>query len=258
MNDKHEERLSEHWVQSCGESLKYVLRSPNNARLHEKPLLLITVGADWKTPLLTKPYRTTADGFLANGHYALSFDIPCHGERVEPYGEGINGFRNAWQAGDDPFERFVRDATAVIDDCIRLGFAFPGKIVICGASRGAYLAFRLLVADSRVACAAGFAPVTDWRALNEFDSIKERPDVEALKLHNYVDRLSGKRLFIGIGNDDSRVSTLSCCKLYTELTEHNLSRGYPESLVEFYCTDDRGHTMGDYWYDKGTTFLLNG
>ncbi|MEF3307718.1 hypothetical protein PV433_02250 [Paenibacillus sp. GYB004] len=33
--------------------------------------------------------------------------------------------------------------------------------------------------------------------------------------------------------------------------------GYPESLVEFYCTDDPGHTMGYHWYDKGTKFLLN-
>jgi hypothetical protein len=32
--------------------------------------------------------------------------------------------------------------------------------------------------------------------------------------------------------------------------------GYPESLVEFYCTDDPGRTMGRHWYDKGTKFLL--
>lgn len=257
MSEERKELLSEHWVQSRGESLKYVLRSPESSRVHEEPQLLITVGADWKTHLLTEPYRATADGFLANGHYALSFDIPCHGERIDPYGEGIHGFRNAWLAEDDPFERFVRDAMAVIDDCIRLGIASPGKIAVCGASRGAYMALRLLAADSRVVRGAGFAPVTDWRYLSEFDSIKDTEGVEALKLHRYAESLAGKPLFLAIGNRDIRVSTLSCCKLYTELTEHNLACGHPESLVEFYCTDDPGHTMGGHWYDKGTKFLLN-
>lgn len=256
MSDVHKELLSEHLVQSGGESLLYTLRRPENPRIHEEPLLLITVGADWKTHLLTEPYRATADGFLANGHYALSFDIPCHGERIEPYGEGIHGFRNAWMAGDDPFDRFVRDAMAVIDDCIRLGFAIPGKIAVCGASRGAYMALRLLAADPRVVRAAGFAPVTDWRYLSEFGPIKHAEEVEALRLHRYVEQLAGKPLFLAIGNRDERVSTLSCCKLYTELADHNLKCGYPGSLIEFYCTDDPGHTMGGHWYDKGTQFLL--
>lgn len=257
MNEENLELISEHVIQSCGESLKYVLRRPGGPRIHAAPQLLITVGADWRTHLLTEPYRTTADGFLANGHYALSFDIPCHGERIEPYGEGISGFCNALRSGDDPFERFVRDAMAVIDDCIRSGFATPGKIAVCGASRGAYLAFRLLVADSRVTRAAGFAPVTDWRYLSEFEAIKDTEAVEALKLHRYIESLAGKPLFFAIGNRDVRVSTLSCCKLYTELTECNLACGHPESLVEFYCTDDPGHTMGDRWYEKGTRFLLD-
>ncbi|TNJ67556.1 hypothetical protein FE784_04020 [Paenibacillus hemerocallicola] len=257
MEEDRKELVSEHVIQSCGESLKYVMRRPAGHRIHDDPQLLITVGADWRTPLATEPYRATADGFLANGHYAISFDIPCHGERIEPYGEGIGGFCNALRSGEDPFERFVRDARAVIDDCIRSGFATPGKIAVCGASRGAYLAFRLLIADSRVTRAAGFAPVTDWRYLSEFGAIKDSDEVDALKLHRYVENLAGKPLFIAIGNRDIRVSTLSCCKLYTELTERNLACGHPESLVEFFCTDDPGHTMGDRWYEKGTRFLLN-
>lgn len=257
MKEESLELISEHVIQSCGESLNYVLRRPESRHAHPQPHLLITVGADWRTPLLTKPYRATADGFLANGHYAVSFDIPCHGERTEPYGEGIDGFCNAWRSGDDPFERFVRDAMAVIDDCIRSGFASPGKIAVCGASRGAYFALRLLAADSRVTRAAGFAPVTDWRFLSEFAAIRDSEEVEALKLHRFVEKLAGKPLFIAIGNQDIRVSTLSCCKLYAELAECNIANGYPESLVEFYCTDDPGHTMGDRWYEKGTRFLLD-
>ncbi|MEF3302177.1 alpha/beta hydrolase family protein [Paenibacillus sp. GYB003] len=257
MNEANKELVSEHDVQRGGESLTYVLRRPEHPCSLEERLLLITVGADWKTHLLTEPYRTTADGFLANGHYALSFDIPCHGERTGPHGEGINGFRNAWLDGDDPFERFVRDAAAVIDDCIRLGFAQPGKIAVCGASRGAYMALRLLAADPRVVRAAGFAPVTDWRILSEFAPIREAAGLEALMLHRYADRLAGKPLFLAIGNRDERVGTLSCCKLYTKLADTNRKLGYPESLVEFYCTDDPGHTMGSRWYNKGTAFLLN-
>jgi dienelactone hydrolase len=252
----NKEQLSEHRVQIGGETLNYMLRRPESRHIHADPQLLITIGADWKTHLWTVPYRATADGYLANGHYALTFDIPCHGERTGPFGEGIDGFRNAWLAGDDPFERFVREAMAVIDDCIRLGFARPGGIAVCGASRGAYMALRLLAADARVVRAAAFAPVTDWRNLREFGPIRDSEEVEALKLHRYIERLAGKPIFMSIGNRDERVGTWSCCKLYTELVEHNVQCGYPESLVEFYCTDDPGHTMGSHWYDLGTKFLL--
>jgi pimeloyl-ACP methyl ester carboxylesterase len=252
----NKEQLSEHRVQIGGETLNYMLRRPESRHIHADPQLLITIGADWKTHLWTVPYRATADGYLANGHYALTFDIPCHGERTGPYGEGIDGFRDAWLAGDDPFERFVREAMAVIDDSIRLGFARPGGISVCGASRGAYMALRLLAADPRVVRAAAFAPVTDWRILREFGPIRDSEDVEALKLHRHIERLAGKPIFMAIGNRDERVGTWSCCKLYTDLVDYNVQCGYPESLVEFYCTDDPGHTMGSHWYDLGTKFLL--
>ncbi|MDF2718641.1 MAG: hypothetical protein K0R28_5566, partial [Paenibacillus sp.] len=45
MEEDRKELISEHVIQSCGESLKYVLRRPGGPRIHAAPQLLITVGA---------------------------------------------------------------------------------------------------------------------------------------------------------------------------------------------------------------------
>lgn len=252
------EWLTEHTVESGSYQLNYYIRRPAGGPAIGPAWLLISTGGDWQTSLFSEPYRLTADAFVANGHFALSFDTPCHGQRTEPYGEQIEGFRHALSHGDDPFERFVGDAAVVIDDCIRQGIVSPGNIAVCGASRGGYMAFRLLAADPRISRAAGFAPVTDWRCLREFEEIRDTEPVRSLRLHQYIDRLAGKPVFLAIGNRDTRVSTLSCCKLYTELTERNTAQGFAEAMVEFYVTDDPAHTMGNAWYEKGVRFLLEG
>ncbi|WP_135556991.1 alpha/beta hydrolase family protein [Paenibacillus cymbidii] len=252
------EKLSEHAVISRGEKIKYYVRTPEHLAPIGERLLLISVGMEWIRSLYTEPYRITADTFLLHGHCVLSFDTPCHGERTKPYGEHIEGLCAALLKGDDPFERFIEDAGTVIDDCIRRGVVKDDQIVVCGASRGGYLALRLLAADARVGRAAAFAPVTDWQYLREFAAVKDTETVGAQNLLRYMDELAGKPIFMAIGNHDLRVSTFSCCKLHVELAAHNASRGHEESLIEFFVTDDAGHTMGDLWYHKGTQFLLYG
>ena len=157
------------------------LLSPARGRLARDPALLLTFAAGRESSLFNAPYKHTAEAFLDAGHRALSFDFVGHGERIDRFGPGIDGMRNSLVLGGvDPFAVFAEDARAVIDTCVGRGLVRPGRIAASGTSRGGYLALYLLAHEPRVAAAAGFAPVTDWRVLAEFKDDVERPEVVAL------------------------------------------------------------------------------
>lgn len=67
-------------VQVRGESLKCLLAEPY--RLFRRPALLLNFALDRTTTLQTAPYDITPRMFVAAGHRAVSFDLPCHGERA--------------------------------------------------------------------------------------------------------------------------------------------------------------------------------
>lgn len=218
--------------------------------------LLLTFSGDRHQSLSTDPYRTAADFFVENGHLALSFDLPNHGSQINHHGEGITGFRNAVVNGEDPFLDFTSQGRAVIDLLVRENIVQPGRIAVCGTSRGGYMALRLLAADHRIAAAAGFAPVTDWRDLTEFKADTDRQDVKSLSLTYFADLLASKPIFLVIGNHDQRVNTASCCRLYLEILKEKTGNTTNPDLLDFYCTEDPGHSCDKKWYRKGAEFLL--
>lgn len=224
------------------------------SQLAARPFLLLTFAMDWETSLCVEPYNLTAKYFLQQGHRAASFDLPNHGARLNQYGEGIAGFRNAFIDGKNPFTMFIEEAKTAIDFCIDHGFASIGNIAVCGTSRAGYLALRLLGEDNRIAAAAAFAPVTDWRCLEEFSADKNRKDVEALQLSNYVHGLAGKSTFIVIGNSDERFSTASCRQFYADLL--NANNGNSEN-IHFQIDDSPGHYSQKGWYLCGARFLID-
>jgi hypothetical protein len=224
------------------------------SQLAAQPFLLLTFAMDWETSLCVEPYNLTAMYFLQHGHRAASFDLPNHGTRINQYGEAITGLRNAFIGGKDPFALFIEEAEFAIDFCIDRGFATIENIAVCGTSRAGYLALRLLGNDDRIAAAAAFAPVTDWRCLEEFEADQNREDVAALQLSNYVQNLAGKSTFIAIGNKDERVSTASCQQFYIDLL--NANNGNDEN-IHFQIDDSPGHYSQNEWYLSGAQFLIN-
>jgi alpha-beta hydrolase superfamily lysophospholipase len=229
--------------------LVVAVSSPADGKLAKDPALLLTFAGERETSLLKEPYCKAAKAFVQNGHRAASFDLPGHGDRVDQFGKSIGSFKNAFVAGTDVFANFVEDGRAVISECLRRGLAKPGKIIVAGTSRGGYMALRLLSGDDRVVAGAGFAPVSDWRMLTEFATVKDRADVADLRLANFAKRMAGRHVYLAIGKSDERVSTEACRELHCALVS-------AKSLVEFNLTDDKGHTMGAAGYEKGAQLLL--
>jgi hypothetical protein len=93
--------------------------------------------------------------------------------------------------------------------------------------------------------------------LIEFRNHRHRNVIADLRLACFAKQLAGKKVYLCIGNHDERVSTLSCCRLFLELSAANQNRGFDGTFVDFFCTSDEGHTCSDEWYRRGSEILLN-
>ncbi|WP_148072195.1 alpha/beta hydrolase family protein [Bythopirellula goksoeyrii] len=231
-----------------GRQVPAVIASPSKEKIHSDPLLLLTIGGA-NTHLLP-PNDLPAKYFLERGHRAVSLSVPSVASSLGTFGEMA-------AEGPDPTLEFIEEAQAVIDYCIVQGWAKPDRIVVTGISRYAYMAFRLMAADERLNIGGGFAPVTDWRDLSEIEPMKDKPEIIDLRLSKFADDLSGKKIYMAIGNHDDRVGTLSCCQFFLDLNTANEKKGLSRSLVDFFVTPDLGHRCGDEWYERGMEILLN-
>ena len=248
-------KITEIVIDTPGGPLTCSLAAPAGAPAAE-PALLLTFGMTGQSALTEEPHHLPAWIFTEAGHYALSFDLPNHGERIDAFGEGIGGMCAAFIAGHDPFARFVSDGRAVIDAHRQLGIPGNRHVVACGISRAAYCALCLAAADRRILAVAGLAPVTDWRALNEFAAIKERPEISALTLDNWASNLAGRAVFLAIGNADGRVGSDCCTRLALRILEEEARRGLASSAVELHVVPAEGHSLSDEWRSAGGRFLL--
>lgn len=238
----------EEFTVSAGErKVSAIIVSPPVERLAKEPALLLTLGSP--TSCLLPPYDRPAKYFWERGQRVVCLATPI------PTGN-LTVFKDKVMAGPDPTLQFIENARAVLDECIKRKWVKQNQIAVSGVSRYGYLAFRLLAADDRLKIGAGFAPVTDWKDLAEFKSVKDQDIVRQLALTNYADQLAGKKLFFCIGNHDERVNTLSSCRLFLSLNKANEKQGFDRSLIDFHVTADLGHRCGKEWYIKGLETLL--
>lgn len=237
--------------------LTVVIQTATGKPLANDPLVLLNLSADRQSSLVDGRYGALVRPFLDQGHRVVSFDLPSHGDRVDECGSGIAGFAASAAAGKKPFETFVEDGKLVIDELIKRGLAKPGRIMVCGVSRGGYCALRLAAADDRIAATSALAPVTDWRDLKEFAQIKQKPEVEKLALTNFADQIAGKRIYVAIGNADSRVGTDACTRFILSVNEAEKQRGLKTSGLRYLVVDDSvDHSLNTRWRQEGIQFLL--
>ncbi len=231
---------------------KCLLAEPHSVSAN--PAILLNFAGERAETLRVSPYSIPPEVFLLAGHRAASVDLPCHGERIENWPEGITGFCEALLSGTDLFKRFVAEGRVLIDTLIEQGLATAGRIFVSGTSRGAYFALRLMAADERIGGAAAFAPVTDWRALKEFSAVKDRPDLAELALSHYAAALANRTIWLAIGNHDLRVGTASCVRFMESL----LDQSNPDlpCHASLHVIPEPGHRVADSWYKVGSDILL--
>jgi pimeloyl-ACP methyl ester carboxylesterase len=251
--------VEEFAVRSGPTSLAVRMMSPPANSLAPQPMLLLYFSADRAASLPDGRYGAPGRIFLEAGHRVASIDLPAHGDRVDGLGGGIAGLAARVAAGRDPFDEFVADGRAVIDECLRRGLAEAGRVVVAGVSRGGYFALRLAAADERIAAVAAFAPVTDWRVVTEFHALKESLVLAALALENFAGQLAGRRIYVAIGNHDLRTGSDACTRFVLALMEVERRLGAGRSGLRFHLVDDSpGHALAARWRDEGVKFLLEG
>lgn len=217
--------------------------------------LLLTFSSTRQASFQEDPYDIPARVFAAAGHAVVSFDLPNHGEQINHFGQGIDGFCAAVCAGVDPFQQFIAQGQAVIDGCLAQGIG-QGGIVACGVSRAGYCALRLAAADPRIRAVAGLAPVTDWRLLREFAAVRADPAVAALALDHWAEPLAGRAVFLAIGNGDQRVSSASCVRFGAQLLQWEEAAALAKSNLQLHIVACPGHALDDQWRRAGAEFLL--
>jgi len=83
-------KITELLVEIPGGPIMCSLAGPEGMPAPE-PALLLTFATTRRSALAEDPHRLPARIFTEAGHYALSFDLPNHGERIGSFGEGIDG-----------------------------------------------------------------------------------------------------------------------------------------------------------------------
>lgn len=241
-------------VECGGRSLSCALAYPAEDKRAQDSALLLSFSGTRQSTIDSPAHNMGVERFVAAGHRALSFDLPNHGENVDAFGEGIRGMCAAFLGGSDPFARFIADGKAVIDACVERGIGRAGSIFVLGVSRGGYCALRLAAVDERIGGVAGLAPVTDWRVLREFASVRE--EVTGLALEHWAEDLAGRPVYLAIGNHDHRVGTHACVGLARRLLELEEPEDERDSAICLHVVDSPGHALADEWRLEGVRFLL--
>jgi dienelactone hydrolase len=226
------------WQTAAGE--RYGLWGP--APAGPAPLLLILANSIEGT--LGDPYfRQCGNQLAARGWLCASLDLPCHGREQRPgEAEGLAGWRQRADAGENFVAETQRRLTALLDHLVAEGRAAPGKIAVCGTSRGGFLALHFAAAEPRVSCVAAFAPVTDLLVLREFHGAERNALVPALAVSKQARRLAERPVWITIGDRDARVDTDRAIGLARAITATALARGLQPAVELHVLPEPKGHT----------------
>ncbi|MCM8825068.1 MAG: prolyl oligopeptidase family serine peptidase [Candidatus Omnitrophica bacterium] len=212
-NPGYLENIYEFRIQN--QKYRFAVRIPENKT--DRPVLLIAIATDWKTVFTNPVYNAIPNIFLSAGYNVASFDLPNHGELVDEYGEGIQGWANAISSGIDIFEKIRNVGSKIIDIALKENLAWKETVVMTGVSRGGFAAMHIMAYDRRVYAAAVFAPVTDLCALKEFRNHEKNEIVLLANAENLVSKLADRFLFISIGEKDPRIDERKCFEFYAKL-----------------------------------------
>lgn len=192
-----EERDFEGFEVNCDEILcggeRLAVRTVVPHRPADDAALLVSLTTMDARDFLTEAYNSVpVRWFARRGHTVAAFDAPYHGARAGGHENGLAAIRDALLEGDAFFERFCKEASAVLDLALAKGHGAAGRVCLCGTSRFGYMVARAFAADRRSAALAMFCPVTDFGALAEFAECRGEPAIARQSLKNFAGALAGR------------------------------------------------------------------
>ncbi len=189
------------------------------------------------------------------GVISVSLDVPCHGEDTKAgEAEGLSGWRARIEKGDDLVGDFAASVKEVLDHLVEQGYTDPKRVAVCGTSRGGFIALHLAAAEPRFRCAAAFAPVTNPLALSEFNGMANPAPANALSIVNRSDQLSGRAIWVCIGNNDERVSTDDLIAFTRKVVAVSIAQKKPAN-VELHVMPSLGHSIHSTAHNEAASWI---
>lgn len=220
-----------------------------------KPLI-VSLAMSGAETLQTDPYCASGRELVGKGWLAVSLDIPGHGSEARP-GEppGIEAWRVRIEKNEAFVDELAKRVSAVLDTLIAEKVIDPNRIAIEGTSRGGFLAGHVAAREPRFKAVIMYAPVTDLQYIREFQPVKDHPGSKALSLVNYADKLADRKLWVIIGNDDTRVDTDSAIRFTREVCKMAKQRKRAPS-IELHVPATPGHSSDATMHHAAAMWLV--
>jgi alpha-beta hydrolase superfamily lysophospholipase len=205
-----------------------------------------------KNPRLTEVGRR----LMPDGFVVVTLDPPCHADD-QRQGEPpmLDGWRYRLDRNEDIVADFVARGSDVLDHLFETK-AINSQIVVCGTSRGGFLALHWARLDARVAAAVGFSPVTDLCILRECAGSQEGSLASQLKLQASASDFANKALWVTIGNRDERVGTQSTMDLITAVLKNATATGSDRPLmISLEIAPSMGHSTPAGAHERAATWI---
>ena len=204
--------------------------------------VLVVLASNIKDGLTKSNFLKAGIQLMPKGYLCVAIDLPCHGALMTAEERGLAGWGVRAARGDDFVAEFNQRLSSVLDHLIAEGLADPAKIAVTGTSRGGFLALRYAAFDPRVACVAGYAPVTDLRQLREFEIASDVALVDQMSMASHVEPLVGRPVFILIGDRDERVGTDAAISFARKLSAAAVKADVPSQVELRIVSEPRGHS----------------
>ena len=157
-------------------------------------------------------------------------------DRLTAKGAGIllvhgKWFDNMWTSaamaasGVDFFNRIEARMAAAVSGALSRGWAAPGRVVLMGSSRHAFVSLLAMARNPDVSAGVAHQPVVHWPRMKEFQGMEGNPIVMRHSLYDLVDRFAPRPLYMQTGYADQRVGQGWIEALVAPLSEEYERRG---------------------------------
>jgi pimeloyl-ACP methyl ester carboxylesterase len=192
-----------------------------------------------KMSLFEDPFNQAVLRLSQQGIRVFSWDLPFHGEGIDPH-EGIRQWAHEFVRHPDFIFEFLDICQSHIDFLMERGLINLHRLGVAGLSRGAFIATHLAARDSRLKSILGFAPLTQPQPLEELKH-HHSASFDKISLTSVADRLIHSPLRFYVGNHDTRVGTEACFHFIHTLTEEAFAQGMRSPAVELIIYPSIGH-----------------